>query len=280
MKYTSIITLVSAAMLAAHSADAALVSYYNLNGQYNPAFDNAGTLGAGGSLGGQTTGSFTAANYLGPEDGYFLVVNGAGVPEAYTYGGVYTATFQSPTLSGGVHNGLLTKNPNYLGTTTNQTVFSDATGIVGYYANLNSLYVDYTWSSFSGGGSLAGVSPVRGMGLKDIAGNMDMTEGYYQGVAPDGTLEFYELVFGTYASGLESTYGSWSTFTNGPLAGLTLTALNGAATGTANGTPYRFLGTSNGAMVFEVPTTTVPEPTSGVLALGACLTALRRRRQA
>lgn len=166
-----------------------------------------------------------------------------------------------------------------MGTTTNQTVFSDATGIVGYYANINSVYSDYAWTSFSGGGSQAGVRPTRGLGLLDFAGNTDMTEGYLQSVAPDGTLEFYELVFGTYAAGLESTYGSWSAFSSGPLAGLTLNALNSNATGTANGVPYRFMGTANGAMVFEVPNV-VPEPTSFVMAIGASLLTLRRRRQA
>jgi hypothetical protein len=279
MKIQLLLSFVTAALLTSQSSQAALISYYNLNGNYNPAFDNAGNLGVGGSLSGQTTASFTAANYLGPEDGYFLIANSAGVPEAYTYAGVYTPTSQYATLTGGVYNGLLTKNANYMGTTTNQTVYADATGIVGYYANFNSLYVDYTWTTFSGGGSLSGQKPARGMGLLDIAGNTDMTEGYLQKVAPDGTLEFYELVGGTYSALLESTYGSWSKFTNGPLAGLTLTALNSAATGSANGVPYRFLGTANGAMVFEVPAS-VPEPASIALIVGGCLTTLRRRRQA
>jgi hypothetical protein len=279
MKYTSLLSLLTIGLMASQPADAALVSYFNLNGVYNPAFDNAGTLGAGGALGGQTTAAFTAANYLGPEDGYFLTVNGSGVPEAYTYAGVYVPTSQFATMFGGVYNGLLTKNANYMGTTTNQTVYADTTGIVGYYANLNSLYFDYTWSTFTGGGSIVGVKPARGMGLLDIAGNTDMTEGYLQKVAPDGTLEFYELIGGTYVAGFESTYGSWSTFSDGPLAGLTLTALNSAAAGTANGVPYRFLGTSNGAMVFEVPAS-VPESSTAVLAVGACLAGLKRRRRA
>jgi hypothetical protein len=279
MKIPAFLPVITAALLATQSANAALVSYFNLNGVYNPAFDNAGTLTGGGSLNGQTTSAFTAANYLGPEDGYFLISGPAGVPQAYTYGGVYTPTVQSPTLSGGVHNGLLTKNAFYLGTTTNQTVYSDATGIVAYYANLNSLYLDYTWTTYTGGGSLLGVAPVRGMGLLDIAGNTDMTEGYLQNVAPDGTLEFYELVFGTYAAGLESTYGSWSTFTNGPLAGLTLNALKANAAGTVGATPYRFLGTANGAMVFEVPAA-VPEPSISVLAACVGLLGLKRRRRA
>ena len=279
MKYSFLLPLIVTAMLVTQTSQAALVSYYNLNGVYNPAFDNAGTLGSGGSYGGQTTSAFNAGNYLGPEDGYFLVTGPTGVPEAYTYGGAFVPTTQYATLFGGVYNGSLTKNDKYMGTTTNQTVFSDSTGIVAYYANVNSLYFDYSWTTFSGGGSKNGVKPTRGLGLLDLAGNTDMTEGYLQSVAPDGTLEFYELVGGTYAAGLESTYGSWSAFSSGPLAGLTLNTLNSNATGTANGVPYRFMGTSNGAMVFEVPNV-VPEPTSVVMALGACMMTLVRRRRA
>lgn len=69
MKKFFLLPFVASAILVTQVSQAALVSYYNLNGVYNPAFDNAGALGAGGSYGGQTTSSFDTKNYLGPEDG-------------------------------------------------------------------------------------------------------------------------------------------------------------------------------------------------------------------
>jgi hypothetical protein len=284
MKYT----LSSSAVIAATLLTTTLISsaeiaiYYEVNGRHLPTLDGTGKF-SGGALAGQKTTVLTSSNYMGVEDGYFGTITPAGVTEYYGYvaGGAdspFCCSGPGTTLTLGPLAGQGIKNANYLGTMNGLNVYADSTGISSYTVLGNLIYVDNLWTTLTGG-SLNGVKPARGVGLLDFAGNTELNDLYLVNVESDGTLGYYNTITGAYEPALDATYGSWSAFTDGPLAGLTLNQLKANPIGTANGVPYRFLGTYNDGIVFEVPaTTTVPEPTANVLALGAAFVLTRRRR--
>lgn len=136
------------------------------------------------------------------------------------------------------------KKPGYehwLGATNDVNYYVDAgDGVVRYFDwGTFVLNFDATWDSWSGG-PLDGTVPTVGTGLLDFGGGNSMNENLFVVVENDGTMGYYNMDTGIYSPGHNATYGSWTTFDEGPLSGLTLTALNANAVGTHNGLPIVF----------------------------------------
>jgi hypothetical protein len=284
----SIALLFGASCLCASSAEASIVAYYEVNGSYLPGYSGNGNLtGTTGTYSGMNISSISASNWRGVENSSFHIFsNTTGRVEhyyAYSTGGTPHYNVQaSTTLTGGSLNGLASDStsPNYLGATNDVIYFSDGTGGVIRYTELGTqtLSLDPAWTSLNGGGDLNGLGVSRGgVGLKDFGGNTDLSDNYLMYVESNGTLGYYYLDNGTYASGLNATYGSWTTFTSGELSGLTLSQLNSAATGTVGAYSYKYLGNSDDVMYFDIQS--VPEPASAALScLGLVSLFMRRRR--
>lgn len=268
-------------MLALSSAvaSAALITYAEVNGFHLPAFTGPGTH-TGGPLNGQTTAAISGSSYYGIENGFYGVTGSGGEVHYYPVSVGASAYFGATTagvLAGGPLSGQALKNPNYLGASDDLRWYADSTGVSAYTELGNpTLWFDYTWSAWSGG-ALNGLAPAGGQGLLDFGGTNAINDLYFVNVEGDGTMEYYYMLTGAKAAFLEPTYGSWTTLAKGPLAGLTLSALQSNPTGTQNGIPYRYFGTYNNGMVFEIPDA-VPEPSASLLGLAGLAIGLRRRR--
>ncbi len=298
MKPSSNLRVVAAAvaLLAANTSHADVVWYSEVNGAFVGSLNATSTL-TGGTLNGQTIAA-NVANFRGADNFYFGFANAAGAIEWHAaIGGGYLAPPSATTLLGGALNGQsLGNNPNYLGADDGSTGYyvTPAGTVSGYwdYGGFGANNSNYAYTSFTGG-VLNGVAVSSMTGyLRDVGGNADMNNGYMLAVEADGTLGHWYMPTGVRTAAFEATYGNWTTFTGGPVAGLTLTTLNGAAAGTAGTTTYRYLGTSGDAMYFDVDVPTggggggggnVPEP-SGIalvlLGLAAAGAASRSRRAA
>jgi hypothetical protein len=280
------------ALLAATAAQAEVVWYSEVTGGYVGSLNATGTL-TGGSFNGQTIAANTA-NFRGADNFSFGFATASGAIDWYSaIGGIYGGS-SATTLSGGPNAGQsVGNNPQRFGADDGTAgYYVTPTGTLSGYAEygalaFNNIFTNYTYTSFTGG-VLNGTSVASMTGyLRDVGGGADMNNSYLLAVEADGTLGHWYLPTGTRTTAFETTYGSWTTFTGGAVAGLTLTTLNGAAAGTVGTTTYRYLGTSGDAVYFDVdvtaPPTGVPEPgamalvLAGLLAAGA---ATRRRRQA
>jgi hypothetical protein len=210
------------------------------------------------------------------------------VEHYFAYGAAGTPYFgqtATTTLTGGTLGGqLLTNNSNYLGVTNDLMYYADGTGGVIRYTELFTpvLSFDATWTALSGG-QLNGQAVTRATGLHDFGGNVDISDNYLMMVETNGTLGYYFLDSGAYTAAFDAagSYGSWTTFTGGALAGLTLNTLNTNATGSvtvgSNTTSYRYLGNYDDVMLFDIQT--IPEASSALLGgLSLLGLALRRRR--
>lgn len=221
---------------------------------------------------GRTTTQVVAGNFLGASDGRLYVLDGSGSLQRYWLptdptdqldhdGADNRSTLNGNALNGSELRVVAPGVPQYLGATDNRLVYtamvtSGATmvrRVIQYAADWNHDH-RYTesWATFTGGG-LDAVVPSREVGLHDFAGNVDVDNNYWLNVESDGTLEFYWLGHGMRDMGLSNgSLGNWTALRDGPLAGLTLAELNRAASGTFNGSRYRYFGTSNDDMVFEI----------------------------
>jgi hypothetical protein len=278
-------TLISSAaafatlLCTALPAHAEIAVYYEVNGMSLAGLTGNGSLtGLSGEYSGQNVSQIDAARWMGVENGAFHIMNSQGYLEHYypynpIAGTAYCCTGLTKKLSGGLLDGQAVQNANYLGATNDVMYYVDKTGTVVYSElGYHTVLRQDNWATLSGGGSLSGKSLQRGVGLLDMGGNTDLSDDYLMNVAPDGTLEYYYLPTGTYAAGLEPTYGSWKLFTEGKLGGLTLAQLAKSPVGSINGYSYHYMGNGDDYMYFDVSVAAVPEASTwSTLFLGLCL---------
>lgn len=143
--------------------------------------------------------------------------------------------------------------------------FLDPDGSLSAYdISTGGLANDYTYTTLTGGnhaGSLEDALRSTYFGAPSASGNL-----YF--INPDGTWDGYNRANGQY-----NTTSTWSTFSSGPLDGVSL--LEALESGT-------YLGISNNSIFFlDTPHTTIPEPSTAVLSvLAPCALLFRRRRKA
>lgn len=266
------------------SVNAQIIAYNEITGKFVSSWGGSGEL-SGDSFDGQNFSSATGAQFFGAENGYFRLIDSAGRNVYYplhaaTTHNAWPGNNDVTHLPNGKLQGLPLKNEHWLGATNDVNYYVDAgDGVVRYFDwGTFVLNFDASWDLWSGG-PLDGTAPTAGTGLLDFGGGNAMNENLFVVVEDDGTMGYYNLDTGVYSPGHNATYGSWTTFDEGPLSGLTLTALNANAVGTHNGISYRFMGTSDEGMYFDVKL--VPEPSAALLALcSAGLLARRRRAKA
>jgi hypothetical protein len=278
-RHLSCAVLAVAGVASASLAHADVIGYLENSGVYFGVTNVGGALTGGGSF--TNVSQFTAANYRGAEEGFFAAVNGAGAMNYYAAagGGYFGATPATALAFGPLNGQSIGNNANYIGAADNLLYYKSATGVAAYLAATGANFANYTWANFSGGGDLSGQAIGRGVGLKDLGGNTDISDGFMMYVQSGGNLGYYSMATG--AAATFAGFGGWTTFTSGALAGLTLNALNASPTGTVGTTSYRYLGEYNKGLFFDVNVAAVPEPSALLLsAVGAVflMGAVRRRR--
>lgn len=269
------------------SSNAAIVVYNEVGGAHVAAWGSSGNL-VGGPLDGMNIAQITGAQYFGAENNTFRIIGSDGIDHHYlitpsgTGNNNYYISGTTSTLTNGTLDGEILKNSNWIGATNDVNYYADGTGGVIRYIDWAShtLHFDAPWTQFTNG-ELAGQSITVGMaaGLNDFGGGNAMNENLFVIVDGDGTMEYYNLDNGGYSFGeSEGGFGNWTTFTGGDLDGLTLTYLQANPVGTINGVAYRFLGTSENGMYFDIGV--IPEPSSALLIFsGLGIATLRRRRK-
>lgn len=279
------LAVAATALLAAPAARAELVWYSEVTGGYASSLI-ANSVLTNGPLGGTTIAS-NLSTYRGADNFYLGFAQPNGSMAWYgANGGAYIGVASAPNLSGGPVSGSVANNPKLLGVDDNSLAYYvDAGKAVAYddylFGTHNVFFSNLGYTNFTGGGVLSGQPVSLGIGLKTVNGYTDINQQYLMAVAGDGTLDHYYLPNGAYVN--FPGHGNWTTFSSGPIAGLNLTTLNGAAIGSVGTTSYRFLGTSGDAMYFDVTTAAVPEPGTYALmagGLGLLALAARRRRTA
>ncbi len=267
------VAVAAVTLLASQASQAEVVWYSELTGSFGAVVNSTDALTGGGPLSGTVTSNL--GTYVGTDNFYLGFAQSNGSVAWYgANGGGYLAG-SVPVASGSaallgvddastnwyVSGGHVVSNNNW---TTGAVTSSPA------------------YTAFSGGGALNGAAVATGIGLKTVNGYTDMNNNYLLAVADDGTLDHYYLPTGAYTS--FAGYGQWTTFQNGTLSGLTLSALNGSPTGSINGTSYSYLGSSGDVMYFETTTAAaVPEPETYAMmlvGLGVLGAAARRRARA
>ena len=272
------------ALAAAAPAHAVIAEYSEFNGAFS--INWGWTNLSGGLFNGQTVAANTSL-YRGADNGFLGFANPSGSMSWYAAStGVYLGNSLASVLipgAGGV-TGQIANNTAYQGADdASQSWYLDAGGRLHAYDNLNfgtNIY-NPTYANFTGG-TLSGQTVTAGLAasLKTVGPTIDMNNNYLMAVAGDGTLDHYYLP--TTGAFTPFAHGNWTTFTLGPMAGLTLNSLNGAAAGTVGAITYRFLGTSGDSMYFDV--SAVPEAATyaqllvGLVGLG--MVRLHRQRQA
>ncbi|MBK1834528.1 PEP-CTERM sorting domain-containing protein [Roseibacillus ishigakijimensis] len=262
------------------SSQAAIIGYYEVGGTYQESWGSSGNL-VGGYYDGQNLSDIPTSQFFGADDHHFALIGGDGLSYQYRVyplnGGdnSLSTTGTSTTLTGGPLAGQPIKNSSWLGSTNGVQYYADADGgVVRYYDyGTHSLHFDASWTSFSNG-SLDGMATAVGLGLSDMGGGNAMNENLYVNIEADGTHEYYNLDNGFRSGESINGYGNWTTFSGGLLDGLTLTQLDANPVGTHNGVSYRFIGTSQDGMYFDI----VPEPSTALLGLVGLAGLARRRR--
>lgn len=233
---------------------------------------NSGGRFRNGPFMGRTSTQVVANNYLGASEGRIYVLDESGALQRYwlptdasdqldTDGQDSRSTLNGNALNGGELRVVAPGVPQLLGSTDFRLVYtamvtsgaSSVRRVIQYAvdANHDFRFLE-SWATFTGGG-LDAVVPSRDVGLHDFAGNVDLDNNFWINIESDGTFEFYWLGHGIRDNGLSNgAYGNWTALRDGPLAGLTLAELNRAASGTFSATRYRYFGTSNDDMVFEI----------------------------
>ncbi len=168
------------------------------------------------------------------------------------------------TFSGGVFDGQsIIGNQNIIAVYDDQVVLynpssgSDSTSLTLYSVNTGlATLVNFGFNTFSGAGPLSGLS--LSSQLPNLIGAED---GYLWFLDPDGSFSAYGITSG--ATVLNPT---WTTFTDGPMGGMTLTeALDSG----------KYLGIGAGPD-FYFTETTIPEPSTVLLLGGVGVLALAR----
>lgn len=276
-------TLVTSCLpLIPHTAEGAIIAYYEFTGVPQEVWGSSGLL-VNGPLGNTNFSDITADQWIGAHEGYIGLLSDDGLVNYYvlTFGGdnPHSHSGTSATLTNGPLGGYPLKNEYWLGAADGDFYyFHEDHGVLRYDGVGNHTHVaTFNWQRFTNGDS-DGFAPSPGYGLSDFGGGNSMNESLFVTIDSLGTMEYYRLDNGLYSWGeSEGGYGSWTTFTGGALDGLTLVDVLANPVGTHNGISYRFLGTSNEGMYFDVAV--VPEPSAAFLVLGgAGLWAARRRR--
>jgi hypothetical protein len=275
--------MVLGAFASVVSSEGAIIAYNEAGGAYVEAWGSTGNL-VGGAFDGMNISDISASQYFGAENNIFRLIDSNGVDHHYLItpgvGGAnaFYVSGAGSTLTGGTLDGQALKNASWIGATNDVNYYVDGTGGVIRYIDWSThgLHFDAAWTAFTNG-ELNGQSVTVGAGLVDFGGGNAMNENLYVTIDSNGTMEYYNLDNGFYSAGeSEGGYGNWTTFSGGELSGLTLSYLRDNPEGVINGVSYRFLGTSQDGMYFDIGV--VPEPSTALLSGLMALGFLRRRR--
>lgn len=270
-------------------SSAAIIGYNEIGGAFNALLGGTGDL-AGDSFDGTNFSATTSTQYFGAENGFFRLIDASGRNVYYNLQGStthpeYAFNTDETTLSNGSLDEEPIKNSRWLGATNDVNYYlEDDDTLIRYADYINfDVFLDLSWTEFSGGGILDGMTIptalASGLALNDFAGGNAMNENWFVIVEADGTHGYYNLDNGVYADALSAGgYGNWIAFADGALDGLTLDYLKDNPEGVHNGTSYRFMGTSDDGMFFDIDDA-VPEPTTAFLGGLFLIAGMVRRRR-
>jgi hypothetical protein len=185
------------------------------------AYNNTGTLGA----------ALSSGNFVGVKDGAMVfkdatgnmeqygLLNGLGFYEDAPGGPMKPISLLTPNPHMGedLISAAGVKNPAIIDTYSSLVALIDADGSLSEYSVLTgTMTSNPTWTSFTGGGSLSGVTLAN---VKSTNKIIAMETGWVFAVNAAGTgLDYYLASTGTYVG----PWGTGASFTGGPLAGKTL----------------------------------------------------------